>query len=139
MSQCCSTADCTGTGEQCVQGPTYPQCGGAFMMPYEACAAPQCSTAADCTAQPHGICMPAGSHGYSVATCLYGGCTIDSDCPQEPGGSCRLVQNPCCSAVYPACVYPGGCSSNADCAPNSHCESNGDRADCVVGPALCPP
>jgi hypothetical protein len=74
---------------------------------------PCCKSDADCTAKPHGICVPF-SVGYCggvapppINNCRYDTCQSDADCTAMPNGVC--------TAGYPrGCGY-GPCRKNADC------------------------
>jgi hypothetical protein len=83
--------------------------------------APCCQGPGDCTAQPHGICVPTRSVWAAPVpppsgnTCYYDACTADADCKAKPNGVCGV-------ATPRTCVY-APCRTNADCTagPEGRC------------------
>ncbi|MBK6692758.1 MAG: hypothetical protein IPG50_11195 [Myxococcales bacterium] len=139
----------------CAQGvcSLVTSCGGAFMVPHNACIEDACTTNADCG--PKGLCMPRGA-GERMRYCLAKNeCLRDSDCTQAPNGACVLT-----TTVGPAttcspwgcsglggptytgplhCEYGAECTRDADCG-NGHCDRIGGRLRCEPAPrAVCPP
>jgi hypothetical protein len=96
-----------------------------------------CASDADCS-ESHAICVPAGTLGRKVRTCLSGGCRVDTDCTAEPGGFCAPVTEGCCNSIMGLyCMYRDGCRSDAEC-PGGYCAVEGDRVHCVPGSRPCP-
>jgi hypothetical protein len=118
--ECCTSADCTAvSGGRCYLNSDLRFCGGALPPPQNICAYDNCTSDADCFGGLTGetACVPRGVAGFPVASCLMTFCRRDSDCDAAPGGVCAPVRDACCGLIAGlACVYPGGCRSNADCA-----------------------
>jgi hypothetical protein len=141
--QCCSSADC-GSG-RCYAASSVPYCAGAPMPEYNVCLSDQCMSDDDCihdNPDPW-ICFPAGAYGYPTTTCRTAFCRTNADCTAASGGICAPIQNPCCTVPYGlACVYPGGCMSDQDCAPDGTESCTIDPltgiATCQRGPTGCP-
>jgi hypothetical protein len=90
-----------------------------------------CSSDAECTTQPHGMCVPL-SLGYCggppiapINRCRYDECQADADCKAMPNGVC--------TAGYPRVCDYGPCRKNADC-------NQGPGGTCVLAPVglFCP-
>jgi hypothetical protein len=141
LDECChSTACLTGS---CYRGPIGPFCGGIQPPGNNICIDDECKDAGDCPAPPPNllaICTPPNTMGSPVRSCIVGSCRVDSDCNAEPGGVCGPVQTACCNGpVGLYCSYPSdGCLRPSDCAGNTHCDIDGERARCLPGPAICP-
>lgn len=141
---CCSSADCQSAGGgTCYFAADLQFCGGAY-PDYNVCVPDGCQSDEDCAmGQNPAICAPAGAFGNPARACLVAYCRVDADCTAKPGGACRLVGgDPCCSHPAPdglACVYPGGCLTDADC-PGGACDIGADGVS-VCGPEGpgCPP
>jgi hypothetical protein len=135
FDRCCDSSACTDAPD----GGCYltTSCGGAWME-QNLCVYDECSTAADCTAAAHGVCMPRDVRGASRNQCLYGGCRTAADCTAAAGGYCAPIDDPCC--MGPAgfyCVYPGGCATDADCSGGLSCVPQADGStSCDM--AACP-
>jgi hypothetical protein len=82
------------------------------------------------------MCVPAGTLGWPVRTCVPAFCRINDDCSEMAGGGCELIAAGPIS-IYSvwkrpmqglACVYPGrGCMSDDDCSGAKHtCRIYGD-------------
>jgi len=129
MDACCTSADCTEVA--CFTGPRF-YCGGAFPPMANLCAADECATNADCSAEPFGACVPAGAFNEHVARCTYGDCVLDSDCSARAGGACLPFFNPCnhrfiglnCTYADSLCKQDsdclGGSMGNGYCAPGAN-------------------
>jgi hypothetical protein len=140
--QCCTTADCK-DGGACFASTTLPACGGMPVPEMNECMKDQCASDADCTGPigGPGVCLPVGAYGLPTRWCFSAACRTNADCTAAPGGECRPIENPCCG--FPsglACVYPGGCSKQADCGPNAHCaiDAATKSATCQPGDVGCP-
>lgn len=141
--ECCASSDCA--GGRCYRSSDVPYCGGMPMPEYNVCIVSGCASDADCI---HGnpnpyICLPAGAFGQPERTCFTGYCHTNADCSAHPGGRCEPIQNPCCGVPQGlACVYPGGCRKDSDCANDGsqHCaiEPSTGSAVCVPGMVGCP-
>lgn len=127
LDECCTSADCM-NGAACYLGPLVPFCGGIIPQAFNQCGSDECATDADCAG---GACMPAGTVGNAIATCVPSECGAGCGAGQD----CALVRDPCCNG--PAgffCVDPtNGCQSNDDC-PGGYCEAG----TCMAGAPLCP-
>jgi hypothetical protein len=141
MDQCCASADCK-TGK-CYLSTSLPQCSGPAMATYNECVSDACATDADCKngTLPQ-ICTPAGAFGFATRQCLAAYCHTDADCGAKAGGHCATVSQPCCSTPGGlACVYPGGCQKDTDCASDGskHCQidATSKQGVCIVGPTAC--
>jgi hypothetical protein len=140
MDQCCTSADCQ-------KGKCYgnlPYCGGAPMPEHNVCVTDACQLDADCgTGSPPQVCIPAGAFGRPARTCLLADCRTSADCKVKPGGYCAPMSTPCCGIPSGlGCVYPGGCHTDHDCAPDgsSYCayDPAQQQGVCYPGPAPCP-
>lgn len=143
LDQCCSTADCKGMGK-CYSTTALANCGGPAMAPYNLCVADQCTDDASCAGSLSDVpmlCLPAGVFGFVARFCLTAYCHTNADCTAQPGGACVPIRSSCCGTpVGIACVYPGGCSDDADCGQGNRCEIDDlhGTGTCVSGPATCP-
>jgi hypothetical protein len=138
--QCDGTRPCA-TGK-CYAGQFYPSgaCGLGGVSPENVCRSDECATDADCHG---GICGPSGlssgEHvsGGDVRQCFAASCRSNMDCAAAPGGVCSFIPQACVGSKYfaaqVACVYPGGCTSTADCCNGTCgiCEVVGGRTVCV--------
>jgi hypothetical protein len=141
QDQCCTSADCS--KGKCYLSTSFPYCGGPAMAEYNLCAADQCASAADCKGDLPAICTPAGAFGWPVRECVVALCETNADCNAKQNGYCAPVNTTCCNVPAGlACVYPGGCRADADCASDGskHCEldQSSKSGVCKDGPALCP-
>ena len=139
--QCCSSADCK-SGQECYSSGVLVECaGGPAMEIYNECVGDQCESDADCAGgNAPQICAPVGAFGQPVHVCFTAYCHTDADCTAQAGGACVTVSQPCCSAPQGlACVYPGGCSKDADCGQDNTCEieSENGTGECNPGPTAC--
>ena len=140
--QCCTSADCK-TGK-CYLSTSLPQCGGPAMQVSNLCLSDTCSNDAACgNGSVPQICTPAGAFGFPTRQCLVAYCHTDADCGAQAGGHCAVVSAPCCtSPAGLACVYPGGCRKDTDCANDGskHCQIDpaSKSGVCIAGPAACP-
>ncbi len=136
--QCCTSKDCKTGG--CYDSAKLPSCGGPAMALGNRCYADECSgDAGGCVGEGTGIanwvCLPAGAFGFPQRRCLRTWCRLDSDCGASPGGACRTMSDGCCGfPMSLACVYPGGCTKDADCGNERHC----DLGVCKSGARACP-
>lgn len=147
--ECCGTC----AGGTCTLATS---CGGAFIMPHNACAISRCATDADCGA--NGVCLPTGVGSPYARTCMPSNeCLRHSDCTAAPDGVCALVGTigplpqcapwacPGSSSTQVAnglmCIYGSECADDVDCAPGKgHCEKIGGRPTCQPGlRSSCPP
>lgn len=106
-----------------------------------------CTTAADCSAQPRGVCIgdPSGSCEYADLE-QGAACESDADCTVFPGGTCvpriegggtlcyptgECLTTPMQSCSYAALRQP--CTSDADCsaAPAGSCQRTISSTECV--------
>jgi hypothetical protein len=138
-TQCCKSADCK--QGKCYSTKSVPRCAGPAQI-YNECAVDTCTSDAQCANELFPpICIPAGAFGYPTRTCFAAYCHTDADCTAQPCGVCAPITGPCCS--FPAglaCVYPGGCTKNADCGPNKACMINPmTRSSECTYPPPCPP
>jgi hypothetical protein len=106
-----------------------------------------CSSSADCTAQPGGVCS-----GGASASCEYAGvdlytdCDSDDDCDALQGGSCAAriegggelcyPTGECRTTPLQGCAYPVAsqpCASDADCtaAPGGSCRRSIHFTECT--------
>jgi hypothetical protein len=142
--ECCTSAECS-DGGNCYPSESLPYCGGPAPAQYNQCVADACGDDGECmetTGMPS-ICAPAGSFGFPARHCLTAFCRTIEDCQAKPGGYCAPVIWSCCGIpLGVACVYPGGCREDQDCASDGsqHCELDDAEGAgvCVDGPALCP-
>jgi hypothetical protein len=91
----------------CPEGMIDPNFNGCPMTPGS-----QCSSDAECTAQPLGYC-PNAHHVVGYCGCFYGICRTDADC--GPSSICE-----CGAAFLGACV-PAACATDASCGPGFDC------------------
>lgn len=140
--ECCTSADCA--AGKCYLSTDIPYCGGPAMATYNRCVADECASDADCAGGSVArICAPAGAWGNPHRVCTSAYCKTNADCTAKAGGYCAPVSDPCCFVASGlACIYPGGCRSNEDCASDGsqHCEIDGGAGAgvCKDGPAACP-
>jgi len=142
MDQCCTSADCKG-GKACYSTGVLTLClGGPPPEIYNACVSDQCQSDADCAAgTAPAICAPAGAFNYPLRECFTAYCRTDADCTAQPCGACVTVSQPCCGVPAGlACVYPGGCSKNADCGQGSTCQIDPAKGAgvCTTAQVICP-
>jgi hypothetical protein len=143
-TQCCTSAQCASMGGgSCYAAQSLQFCGGAQIQS-NLCVTDQCTTDANCAKDSApAICVPAGTFGNPMRTCLNAWCKTDADCTKMPGGACVLVGNdPCCKLPAPdglGCVYPGSCAVDSDCAMGEAChlDSSGVSA-CTTKMVACP-
>ena len=141
--ECCTSADCRAGA--CYSTTVLPYCGGPAISEYNICVADQCQTDDDCihdNPEPW-ICIPAGAWGWPANACRTAYCHTNADCTARAGGVCAPIENTCCGIPYGlACVYPGGCTKDEDCAPDftQHCEIDAKTgtARCADGGLACP-
>ncbi|MBI4706119.1 MAG: hypothetical protein HY744_33915 [Deltaproteobacteria bacterium] len=142
QDQCCISKDCTKEaklGAKCFKGTPEPQCCGEEVA-VNYCVADACTKDADCdsSGSPQ-ACVPGGTMGRPMATCVDAPCKLDSDCKVEKGGICAPVTKTTCDR--PAglfCVYPSdGCRSDADCPEELSCLVASGRASCKPNPVKC--
>ncbi len=136
FDECCSSDDCRGA-VACVRAPLVPFCGGLPPPEQNVCAEDQCRSDVDCHESQR--CVPAGTFGRQVASCMLASCTSNADCDAAPGGRCIALRSPCCGQPMAlACTYPDdGCEDSNDC-PDGHCDLRDGRAVCIDGPVFCP-
>jgi hypothetical protein len=137
--QCCSSADCEAKvpGTKCYEEPVEPHCGGAQLIS-NVCAADRCASDADCPG-PNGVCVPAGTLGRKIRSCMPSGCRLDRDCTAQPGGFCAPVTDGCCQAAMGLyCIYADGCRADSDCKAGQFCATDGTRTVCKDGLRTCP-
>lgn len=133
--ECCTSADCA--QGKCYDNSMLPYCGGPFPAPYNTCVSDACQSDADCGAQQ--ICAPAGAWGRPNRACVAASCHTNADC--GAGGACVPIIATCCGTPQGlACVFPGGCSKDSDCASDgsTHCEIKDGKGQCVPGFVGCP-
>lgn len=143
--QCCSTSDCTLDTAMCVDQGQIPSCwdGTPAGPAHNICTdGDWCAADADCVIGVNTgdwICLPRGAFGYPNRECLEAWCRHDTDCNAVPGGACVLVYPSCCPRLPAAlaCVYPGGCAHESDCAADAHCDIEDGAGKCLPGPASC--
>lgn len=138
--ECCTSDDCA-DGGKCYLSTALPYCGGPAMAEYNRCVKNECASDGDCGAD--GVCSPAGAWGSPARVCRTALCKTNADCGAKAGGYCAPIDAPCCSVPSGlACVYPGGCRHNSDCAMDGskHCEIDpATKAGvCIDGPEACP-
>ncbi|MBI4700258.1 MAG: hypothetical protein HY744_03660 [Deltaproteobacteria bacterium] len=138
-NECCASKDCPDKGAKCFKGDPKPLCCGET-VDVNHCVADACSKDADCNAQGDiMVCIPGGTMGRPMASCVEAPCKLDSDCKAEPGGICAPVTKTTCDRpVGLYCVYypSDGCRSDADC-QGKYCLVAGGRASCKPNPAQC--
>lgn len=140
--ECCNSAECA-NGGKCYGFTSLPYCGGAQPADYNVCVGDMCASDAQCDGGIPSVCAPAGAWGTGARTCVAAFCKTNADCTAKPGGVCAAIEGMCCSLPLGlACVYPGGCQKDADCASDGsqHCEIEQDTLTgvCVDGPEQCP-
>lgn len=123
QDQCCTSADCKdgGSGGGCFSSTLF-YCGGAAPQEYNVCIYPSCKTSADCSAKPHGVCVPAGAFGEPSSVCVYDGdCVLDSECTSRADGRCMPFFDPCAHRFIGFnCTYAdSACRRDADCTGGS--------------------
>lgn len=150
--------------EQCAEGylhrPVAQTCASTLPRP-EACPGAdeegsQCTTDADCTDQPHGVCGNGGGNQAPGCFCYYG-CVDDSECGAgqiclcgDPVGGCvqascttdddcegdalcaPYITEPGCGGTAFACQSPADeCSTDEDCDDSQQCSLEGDHRVCA--------
>jgi hypothetical protein len=122
--QCCDSTMCTaGQGGGCFLGPIF-FCGGAHPIPSNMCVYDGCSTDADCSAMPFGVCVPPGAFGEYRSVCDYGDCRFDSDCSGGPAGECSPFFDPCNGRFigFHCTYFTSACRSDSDCPSGYYCQ-----------------
>ncbi len=118
----CPTPNCT-TGtcfERCqlVQG---------IPAPVNRCLVDECQSDGDCSAQPNGVCVPAGVLFASASTCTYGNCISDAGCTASSGGRCTPFLNACADVLGFFCSYDTSpCRTTEDCVDGGFCQPDGN-------------
>jgi hypothetical protein len=117
---CCTDADCTdltGVGH-CVYTEQATGCCGTQGETH--CAYDACQSDAECPNDQ--VCLPSGTHGLEVRTCVPTTCLQDSDCDHSSGGECRLLGRGPFTALV--CIYP-----DSPCRRDSECTSGPCETD----------
>lgn len=127
---CCNSSECTeGQNAHCVPGPLW-LCGGPPPLDQNVCTYDECASAADCTAQTMGVCVPWRAFNEAGSRCTYGDCIYDRDCTSRTGGLCLPFFDPCAHRFLAFfCTYDDSpCRSDADCAatPQGYCAPGDD-------------
>jgi hypothetical protein len=141
-NQCCSSADCT--PGKCYSTDSFPSCGGPAQPHENLCLSDECTTDDECVSGADifaQLCAPAGFNGSPVRACFTAYCHTDADCTAQPCGACVPITGPCCD--FPTglgCVYPGGCTTNAECPSGSACvlDPMTGTATCTTNVGTCP-
>ena len=121
--ECCSDEDCPRELPQCYHVSDLPPARLAGDPTGNICIGDGCQSDDDCAGMAQACtdggcvdvvkCVPAGTIGWPLGTCIPVDCDTDSDCSN--GYVCAPVEGACGGAPNVMCVAPRGCRRNADC------------------------